>query len=87
MGFFWREVVANAPVDSRPAEKYENGWNAINQYIREDCCWSAPEPNVFYVRRDGQYVDHSGVSGLDLAEDSRAYAVTDLDGDGNLDIL
>ena len=87
MGFFWREVVANAPVDSRPAEKYENGWNAINQYIREDCCWSAPEPNVFYVRRDGRYVDYSGVSGLDLAEDSRAYAVTDLDGDGNLDLL
>lgn len=87
MGFFWRQVVANAPVDSRPAEAYENGWNAINQYIREDCCWSAPEPNVFYVRRDGRYVDHSGVSGLDLAEDSRAYAVTDLDGDGNLDLV
>jgi tetratricopeptide (TPR) repeat protein len=87
MGFFWRQVVANAPVDANPAEAYENGWNAINQYIREDSCWSAPEPNVFYVRRDGRYVDHSGVSGLDLAEDSRAYAVTDLDGDGNLDLV
>ncbi|HLK17704.1 MAG TPA: FG-GAP-like repeat-containing protein [Bryobacteraceae bacterium] len=87
MGFFWREVVANAPVDTRPAEAYENGWNAINQYIREDCSWSAPEPNVFYIRQDGRFVDHSAVSGLDFAEDSRAYAVTDLDGDGNLDLL
>jgi Flp pilus assembly protein TadD len=32
-------------------------------------------------------VDCSGVSGLDFAEDSRAFAVTDLDGDGRLDLL
>jgi tetratricopeptide (TPR) repeat protein len=87
MGFFWRELVANSPVDSKPAEAYENAWNAINQYIREDYSWSAPEPNMFYVRRDGRYVDHSGVSGLDVAEDSRAFAVTDLDGDGRLDLI
>ncbi len=87
MGFFWRQVVANAPVDASPSEAYENGWNALNQYIREDYSWSAPEPNVFYVRRDGRYVDCSGVSGLDFAEDSRAFAVTDLDGDGRLDLV
>jgi len=87
MGFFWRQVVANAPADARASEPYENGWNAINQYIREDYSWSAPEPNMFYVRRDGRYIDYSGVSGLDFAEDSRAFAVTDLDGDGRLDLI
>jgi tetratricopeptide (TPR) repeat protein len=87
MGFFWRQVVANSPVEARPSESYENGWNALNQYIREDYCWSAPEPNMFYVRRGGRYVDHSGVSGLDFAEDSRAFAVTDFDGDGRLDLI
>jgi tetratricopeptide (TPR) repeat protein len=87
MGFFWRDVVANAPVDARPSEAYENGWNAINQYIREDYAWSAPESNMFYARRNGRYVDCSGISGLDFAEDSRAFAVTDLDGDGRLDLI
>lgn len=87
MGFFWRQVVANAPVVAAASEAYENGWNAINQYIREDYSWSAPEPNMFYVRRGGRYVDCSGVSGLDFAEDSRSFAVTDLDGDGRLDLV
>ena len=32
-------------------------------------------------------VDASGVSGFDFADDSRAFAVTDFDGDGNPDIL
>ena len=35
----------------------------------------------------GVIYDLSGISGLDFAEDSRAFAVTDLDGDGNLDLL
>jgi Flp pilus assembly protein TadD len=87
MGFFWRQVVANSPVDATASEPYENGWNALNQYIREDYSWSAPEPNMFYVRKGGRYVDCSGVSGLDFAEDSRAFAVTDLDGDGRLDLI
>jgi Flp pilus assembly protein TadD len=86
-GFFWRQVIANASVDDRPSEAYENGWNALNQYIREDYSWSAPEPNVFYARRNGSYVDCSGISGLDFAEDSRAFAITDVDGDGRLDLI
>jgi len=87
IGFFWREVVANSPADARPSAAYEDGWNALNQYIREDYSWSAPEPNVFYVRREGRYMDCSGISGLDVAEDSRAFTVTDLDGDGSLDLV
>jgi tetratricopeptide (TPR) repeat protein len=87
MSFFWRQVVAKSPVGSERSEEYENGWNAINQFIREDYSWNGREPNVFYVRRNGRYYDFSGVSGLNCALDSRAFAVTDLDGDGNLDLL
>jgi tetratricopeptide (TPR) repeat protein len=87
MSFFWRQVVAKSPAGAERSEEYETGWNAINQLIREDYCWNGREPNVFYARRNGRYFDFSGVSGIDCALDSRAYAVTDLDSDGNLDLL
>ena len=91
--FFWRQVVAKSPVTNTPAPDYENGWNAINQLIREDYSWCGREPNVFYKRIQPEgggrprFVDFSGVSGVDFADDSRAFAVTDIDGDGNLDIV
>jgi tetratricopeptide (TPR) repeat protein len=85
--FFWRQVVANSPPSQSPASAYENGWNAINQFIREDCSWNGREPNVLFARRAGRYYDFSGVSGIDFADDSRAFAVTDFDGDGNLDLF
>ncbi len=79
--FFWRQVVARTGAD------YENGWNALNQLIREEYSWNGHESNVFYVRRDGRYRDASGVSGLDFADDTRAFAVTDFDGDGRPDLF
>jgi tetratricopeptide (TPR) repeat protein len=91
--FFWRQVVARSPLTNSPAPDYENGWNAINQLIREDYSWCGREPNVFYKRiqpaggGQARYVDFSGVSGIDFADDSRAFAATDIDGDGNLDIV
>jgi tetratricopeptide (TPR) repeat protein len=81
--FFWRQVV------SKSGEDYENGWNALNELIREDYSWCGREPNVFYRRPKGaaRFYDFSGVSGLDFADDTRAFSVTDVDGDGNLDII
>jgi FimV-like protein len=87
MSFFWRQVVARSPAKSMAAPAYENGWNALNQLIRGDHSWNGREPNVVYARRGERFFDFSGVSGLDFAEDSRAFAVTDFDGDGNLDLL
>jgi tetratricopeptide (TPR) repeat protein len=90
---FWRQVVAKSPVTATPAPKYEDGWNAINQLIRQEYSWCGHEPNVFYKRVTpvgggaARFYDFSGVSGLDFAEDSRAFAATDIDGDGNLDIV
>jgi Flp pilus assembly protein TadD len=87
MSYFYRQVVSKSPPKYMPAPEYENGWNAINQLIREDYSWAAPEPNVLFARRSGRYYDFSGVSGIDRAEDSRSFAFTDIDGDGNVDIV
>jgi tetratricopeptide (TPR) repeat protein len=85
--FFWRQVVGKSPVTQSPSSEYEGGWNAINQFIREEYSWNGHEPNVFHVRRGDRFFDFSGVSGIDFAEDSRAFAVTDFDNDGRPDIL
>jgi len=87
MSYFYRQVVSKSPVRFMAAPAYENGWNAINQLIRQDYSWAAPEPNLFFVRRAGRYYNFTGVSGLDRGEDSRSFAFTDVDGDGNLDIV
>ncbi len=87
MSYFYRQVVSKSPVKYMPAPEYENGWNAINQLIRQDYSWAAPEPNVLFARRGGRFYDFSGVSGIDRAEDSRAFTFTDFDGDGNVDIV
>lgn len=87
MSFFWRQTVAKSPVADTPSPAYENGWNALNQFIREDYSWNGTEPNVFFLRDGSTYRDISGISGLDFPADSRAFSVTDIDGDGNLDIV
>jgi Flp pilus assembly protein TadD len=87
MSFFWRKVVAETSVEAAPSAGYQEGWNALNQFVREGVSWNGHEPNVFYRFSNGAAVDASGVSGLDVALDSRSFAATDLDGDGRLDIL
>jgi tetratricopeptide (TPR) repeat protein len=86
MGFFWRQVVAKSPADATPSAAYEGGWNAINQFIREGYSWNGNESNVFLVRDGERYRDASAESGLMFAADSRAFAVTDFDGDGVVDL-
>ena len=85
--FFWRQVVAKSPTQQQPSAAYENGWNAINQFIREEYSWNGREPNVMHAKRGDRYYDFSGVSGLDFADDSRSFAITDFDGDGRPDLI
>ncbi len=86
--FFWRQVVAQSPQDSSPSPSYERGWSAINELIRSDSTWNGHERNVFFANnRDGTFFDISGVTGLDFRDDSRAFALADLDGDGRLEII
>jgi len=85
--FFWRQVVNKSPVKAQASLPYQDGWNALNQFIREDYSWNGHEPNVFHVKRGDRYYDFSGISGLDFADDSRAFAVVDFDGDGRPDLI
>ena len=86
--FFWRQVVANSPNESRPNHEYEQGWNAINELIRSDGTWSGFERNVFYLNnRDGSFSDVSGIVGMDFVEDSRTFALGDFDQDGRLEVI
>lgn len=79
--FFWDKVV------SQTGRLYEEGWNSINQSIREGDSWAGHQPNVAYARSGGEFRDESSNSGFAYADDSRAFAFTDFDGDGNIDIL
>jgi tetratricopeptide (TPR) repeat protein len=86
--FFWRQVIAKSPNTAKPAAGYQQGWNAINELIRADHSWSGFERNVFYANnRDGTFSDVSGALALDFLEDSRAFALSDFDGDGRQEIL
>jgi tetratricopeptide (TPR) repeat protein len=86
--FFWRQVVANSPHESRPTHLYEQAWNAINELIRSDRSWSGFERNVFYLNnQDGTFSDASGVMELDFVEDGRSFALADFDLDGRLEVV
>src|SRR6202008_2764951 len=76
--FFWRQVVANSPGEAKPAQDYEQGWNALNELIREDGTWTGYERNVFYANnRDGTFSDVSAALGMDFVEDGRSFALAD----------
>ena len=86
--FFWRQVVAKSPDDASPALAYEHGWNAINELIRSDNSWNAYERNVMFAsNHDGTFSEVSGVVGLDFLEDSRSFALADIDKDGRLEVV
>jgi len=43
---------------------------------------------VFYANNgDGTFADISGVTGLDFPDDSRAFALADIDHDGRLEVI
>jgi peroxiredoxin len=86
--FFWRQVVAKSPEDATPSLAYEHGWNAINELIRSDSSWNAYERNVLFANnRDGTFAEVSGAVGLDFLEDSRSFALADIDHDGRLEVI
>ncbi len=86
--FFWRQVVAKSSEDATPALAYERGWNAINELIRSDSTWHGYARNVLFVNNgDGTFAEASGPAGLDFVEDSRCFALADIDHDGRLEVI
>ena len=86
-GFFWRQVVARSPLTRVPGTSYDDAWRAINQLLVHGSI-ATRQRNVF-LRNDGHggYDEISGALGLDLDQDGRSFAVLDIDGDGDPDIV
>ncbi|MFQ5501233.1 MAG: ASPIC/UnbV domain-containing protein [Phycisphaerae bacterium] len=71
----------------KPARDYENGWAALTKLMHEGYSWSGYEHNCAYLNLgDGRFADISAAAGLDYIDDGRSLAVTDWDGDGDLDV-
>ena len=86
--FFWRQVVGKSPDDATPSPAYERGWNALNELIRSDNTWNGYERNVMFANnRDGTFSEISGAVRLDFLEDSRSFALADIDHDGRLEVI
>ena len=86
-GFFWRQIVARSPLTRVPGTPYDDAWRAINQLLIHGSIASR-QRNVF-LRNDGHggYDEISGTVGLDLDQDGRSFAVLDIDGDGDPDLV
>jgi tetratricopeptide (TPR) repeat protein len=88
-GFFWRQVVLQSPDGPEgDAASYHLGWRAVRRLVRQGWSWNGHERNVALRNLGrGDYVDVSSVAGLDHADDARAAARVDWDGDGDEDLI
>ena len=86
--FYWRQVAARSLDSGGQSKSYADAWSAINEFIRSDYTWSGYQRNNFYVNnRDSSFVEASSVLGLDCLEDGRSFALSDIDGDGRLEVI
>jgi tetratricopeptide (TPR) repeat protein len=86
--FFWRQVAQRSMTPSGVSPEYELAWNAVNELVRSDYSWSGYERNVFFANNgDGTFSDISGVLGMDFIDDARAFALSDIDHDGRMEVL
>jgi tetratricopeptide (TPR) repeat protein len=86
--FFWRQIVGRSLDGGSGALDYQLAWNAVNELIRADYSWNGFERNVAFLNNgDGTFAEVSGLLKLDFLDDSRAFALLDLDGDGRLEVI
>lgn len=73
--------------DKQAVDAYAAAWAAIMKSARSGNSWSGSEVNrTFLNTGGGRFADASYISGLGFDDDGRALAVTDWDGDGDLDL-
>ena len=88
--FFWRQVVAQSPVDAinpAAAVDYITAWRALGRMIRQGQSFNGNERKCVFLNTKGtRFATVSATSGLDFLDDGRAVAATDWDGDGDLDL-
>jgi Flp pilus assembly protein TadD len=86
--FYWRQVAARSLDSGGQSKAYADAWSAINEFIRSDYTWSGYQRNNFYLNnRDATFSEAAGVLALDCIEDSRSFVLSDIDGDGRLEII
>jgi Flp pilus assembly protein TadD len=86
--FYWRQVAARSLDAGGQSQEYADAWSAINEFIRSDFTWSGYQRNNFYVNnRDSSFAEAAGILGLNCLQDGRSFALSDVDGDGRLEVI
>ena len=82
--------MSRSPVDggsADPSQSYLDSWGELAGLIRQGRSFSGKERNCCFLNtRDGRFADVSSVTGLDHIDDGRTVALSDWDGDGDLDL-
>ncbi len=86
--FFWRHVVSRSLASGTSSQDYADAWSAINEFVRSGHSWSGRQRNNFYLNNgNGTFTEAAGILGLDFLDDSRAFALADIDRDGRLEVV
>lgn len=84
--------MAQSPLEAKESlssdDPYLENWNRLSSLISQGRSFSGRERHCVFLNTGGKeaFGNISAVSGLDWEDDGRALAVTDWDGDGDLDL-
>lgn len=82
--------MSQSPVVAEKSEElksYLQNWNNLSSMIRQGQSFSGRERNCAFLNvGQGRWADISAASGIDFDDDGRAIALTDWDGDGDVDL-
>ena len=87
--FHWARIVAESPLAFGRSKRYEEAWREFLALMSESgLSVHGGERGRFYLNTGkDRFVDISHPSGLDFADDGRAFGVIDFDLDGDLDLI
>lgn len=87
--FHWTNVVANSPLGPVRSKKYEEGWRQFQNLMSESglSIHGGERKRLYFNSGKGNFVDISGLSGLDFSDDGRSFSIVDFDNDGDLDLI